>query len=73
MGRDSAALLRSTVFGVSALVFSLLVIAGRARPDVENMGGPMPTSSGHVAATIRIWATAAVLVWPRTRAWWRRC
>ncbi|MET7421597.1 phosphatase PAP2 family protein [Dactylosporangium sp. NPDC005555] len=64
----------TVMFGELTLFLASAAIVDRARPDVENMDGPMPTSSfpsGHVAATILIWATAAVLVMPRTRAWWR--
>ncbi|WP_433057312.1 phosphatase PAP2 family protein [Dactylosporangium sp. CS-033363] len=64
----------TVMFGELSLFLASAAIVGRSRPDVENMDGPMPTSSypsGHVAATICIWATAAVLVMPRTRAWWR--
>ncbi|MEV0566898.1 phosphatase PAP2 family protein [Dactylosporangium sp. NPDC050588] len=64
----------AVMFGELSLFLASAAIVGRARPDVENMDGPMPTSSfpsGHVAATIMIWATAALLVFPRTRAWWR--
>jgi undecaprenyl-diphosphatase len=66
--------LLTVMFGELTLFLASAAIVGRARPDVENMDGPMPTSSfpsGHVAATILIWATAAVLIVPRTRAWWR--
>lgn len=66
--------LLTVMFGELSLFLASAAIVDRARPDVENMDGPMPTSSfpsGHVAATILIWATAAVLVMPRTRAWWR--
>ncbi|GAA0721291.1 hypothetical protein GCM10010199_27640 [Dactylosporangium roseum] len=64
----------TVMFGELTLFLSSAAIVGRARPDVENMDGPMPTSSfpsGHVAATICVWAVAAVLVVPRTRSWWR--
>ncbi|GAA3457574.1 hypothetical protein GCM10018962_94080 [Dactylosporangium matsuzakiense] len=64
----------TVMFGELSLFLGSAAIVGRARPDVENMDGPMPTSSfpsGHVAATICIWLVAAVLVMPRTRAWWR--
>jgi undecaprenyl-diphosphatase len=64
----------TVMFGELSLFLASAAIVDRARPDVENMDGPMPTSSfpsGHVAATILIWSTAAVLVFPRTRAWWR--
>jgi len=66
--------LLTVMFGELTLFLASAAIVGRARPAVENMDGPMPTSSfpsGHVAATILIWSTAAVLVMPRTRAWWR--
>jgi undecaprenyl-diphosphatase len=66
--------LLTVMFGELTLFLASAAIVDRARPDVENMDGPMPTSSfpsGHVAATILIWATAAVLIMPRTRAWWR--
>jgi len=66
--------LLAAMFGELTLFLASAAIVGRARPDVENLDGPMPTSSfpsGHVAATICIWTVAALLVWPRTRAWWR--
>jgi membrane-associated phospholipid phosphatase len=64
----------TVMFGELTLFLASAGITGRPRPDVENIDGPMPTSSfpsGHVAATICIWAVAAVLVLGRTRAWWR--
>ncbi|WP_432835942.1 phosphatase PAP2 family protein [Dactylosporangium sp. CA-092794] len=64
----------TVMFGELTLFLGSAAIVGRARPDVENMDGPMPTSSfpsGHVAATICMWSVAAVLALPRTRAWWR--
>jgi undecaprenyl-diphosphatase len=57
-----------TLFLVSAKV------VGRDRPDVPHLDGPLPTSaypSGHVAATLCLYAGIALLVLPRTRAWWR--
>jgi membrane-associated phospholipid phosphatase len=64
----------TVMFGELTLFLSTAALVGRDRPDVENMDGPMPTSSypsGHVAATICIWTVIALLVVPRTRAWWR--
>jgi undecaprenyl-diphosphatase len=49
-------------------------VIGRDRPDVPNLDGPLPTSaypSGHVAATLCLYAGIALLVLPRTTAWWR--
>ncbi|HTJ32605.1 MAG TPA: phosphatase PAP2 family protein [Dactylosporangium sp.] len=66
--------LATVMFGELTLFLAGAAIAGRARPDVPNLDGILPTSSfpsGHVAATICVWAVAAVLVVPRTRAWWR--
>ncbi|GAA2348215.1 phosphatase PAP2 family protein [Dactylosporangium salmoneum] len=66
--------LLTVMFGELTLFLASAAIAGRARPDVPNMDGQLPTSSypsGHVAATICLWAAAALLVLPRTRAWWR--
>ena len=57
-----------TLFLVSAKVI------GRDRPDVPHLDGPLPTSaypSGHVAATLCLYTGIALLVLPRTRAWWR--
>jgi undecaprenyl-diphosphatase len=47
---------------------------GRPRPPVEQLDGHMPTSSfpsGHIAATMCLYVSIAVLVVPRIRAWWR--
>lgn len=66
--------LLTVMFGELTLFLASAAIVGRVRPDVANMDGKMPTSSfpsGHVAATICIWTAAALLVLPRTRAWWR--
>jgi membrane-associated phospholipid phosphatase len=57
-----------TLFLVSAKVI------GRDRPDVPHLDGPLPTSaypSGHVAATLCLYTGIALLVLPRTQAWWR--
>lgn len=66
--------LLTVMFGELTLFLASAAIVDRARPDVENMDGPMPTSSypsGHVAATICIWTTIAILAMPRIRGWWR--
>jgi undecaprenyl-diphosphatase len=49
-------------------------VIGRDRPDIAHLDGPLPTSaypSGHVAATLCLYVGIALLVLPRTRAWWR--
>jgi undecaprenyl-diphosphatase len=41
---------------------------------VAHLDGKLPTSSfpsGHVAATICLYAAIALFVFPRTRQWWR--
>jgi len=58
------------MFGELTLFLASAAMTGRARPDVENMDGPMPTSSfpsGHVAATICMWVVIAILVRGRWR------
>ncbi|MEV6845685.1 phosphatase PAP2 family protein [Actinoplanes sp. NPDC051411] len=68
------------VFLIVTMVGELLVflatsaIVGRARPDVPHLDGKLPTSSfpsGHVAATTLLYASIAILVMARTKAWWR--
>ncbi|GIF35759.1 phosphatase PAP2 family protein [Actinoplanes xinjiangensis] len=47
---------------------------GRARPSVEQLDGQMPTSSfpsGHIAATMCLWAAIAIIVMARVRQPWR--
>jgi undecaprenyl-diphosphatase len=63
-----------TMFGELTLFLASAAIVGRPRPDVPHLEGQLPTSSypsGHVAATILLYAAIVVLAWPRTRAWWR--
>ncbi|MFD0521077.1 phosphatase PAP2 family protein [Paractinoplanes durhamensis] len=49
----------------------------RRRPaaaGVEQLDGQMPTSSfpsGHIAATMCLWITIAIIVLARVRHWWR--
>nr|WP_240942143.1 phosphatase PAP2 family protein [Planosporangium thailandense] len=66
--------LLATMFGELSLFLTAAAFVGRARPDVPHLDGRLPTSSfpsGHVAATILLYAAIAVLAVPRIRAWWR--
>jgi undecaprenyl-diphosphatase len=66
--------LLAVMFGELTLFLATAAITDRARPDVPHLDGKLPTSSfpsGHIAATILLYAAITVLVWPRTRAWWR--
>jgi undecaprenyl-diphosphatase len=71
---------RPVVFLVVLMVGELLLflasaaIVDRTRPDVPQLDDHLPTSSypsGHVAATLCLYTGIALLVLPRTRAWWR--
>jgi YegS/Rv2252/BmrU family lipid kinase len=58
---------------VTLFVTSSLLV-GRDRPYVTLLDGHLPTSSfpsGHVGATVCLYAGLAVLVIPRVRGWWR--
>ncbi|WP_305782398.1 phosphatase PAP2 family protein [Symbioplanes lichenis] len=62
------------LFGELSLFLSSAAAVGRPRPPYEQMDGQMPTSSfpsGHIAATMCLYAAIAVLCFPRVRAWWR--
>lgn len=64
----------ATMFGELTLFLACAAVTGRERPDVSHLDGQLPTSSfpsGHIAATYCLYAAIAVLVMPRTRAWWR--
>jgi undecaprenyl-diphosphatase len=66
--------LLATMFGELSLFLASAASVGRARPDVPHLDGPLPTSSfpsGHVAATILLYAAIAVLAMSRIRHWWR--
>jgi undecaprenyl-diphosphatase len=66
--------LLATMFGELTLFLASAAIVDRARPEVPQLDGRLPTSSypsGHVAATICLYTAIAVLFMPRTRAWWR--
>jgi undecaprenyl-diphosphatase len=63
-----------TMFGELSLFLTSAAFVDRARPDVSHLDGKLPTSSfpsGHVAATILLYAAIAVLALPRIRGWWR--
>jgi undecaprenyl-diphosphatase len=63
-----------TMFGELTLFLGAAAVSDRARPDVPHLDGQLPTSSfpsGHVAATICLYAAIVLVVWPRTTAWWR--
>jgi undecaprenyl-diphosphatase len=62
------------MLGELGLFLASAKITGRPRPDVPLLDGPLPTSafpSGHVAATICLYAGIALLVFGATRRWWR--
>ncbi|MFI7547625.1 phosphatase PAP2 family protein [Actinoplanes sp. NPDC049599] len=62
------------MFGELSLFLTTAAAVGRPRPPVEQLDGQMPTSSfpsGHIAATMCLYAAIAVLCVPRVRAWWR--
>jgi undecaprenyl-diphosphatase len=63
-----------TMFGELTLFLAAAQAVDRPRPAVENLDGPMPTSSfpsGHIAATMCLYLAIAVLVVPRVRHWVR--
>jgi undecaprenyl-diphosphatase len=62
------------MLGELGLFLASAKVVGRERPAVAHLDGPLPTSaypSGHVAATLCLYAGIALLVLRRTRAWWR--
>jgi undecaprenyl-diphosphatase len=61
------------MLGELTLFLASAAIVGRPRPDVPPLDPHLPTSSypsGHVAATICLYAGIAILVVPRTRRLW---
>jgi undecaprenyl-diphosphatase len=63
-----------TMLGEITLFLLSAAATGRPRPPVEQMDGQMPTSSfpsGHIAATMCLWAAIAVVSMARVRHWWR--
>lgn len=63
------------MFGELTLFLCTAAAVGRPRPPVEHLDGKLPTSSfpsGHIAATMCLYAAIAVLLVPRLRAYWWR-
>lgn len=63
-----------TMFGELTLFLGSAAVIDRARPDVPHLDGQLPTSSfpsGHVAATLCLYAAIVLVIWVRTTAWWR--
>jgi undecaprenyl-diphosphatase len=62
------------MFGELSLFLAAAAAVGRPRPPIEHLDGQLPTSSfpsGHIAATMCLYASIALFVVPRVRAWWR--
>ena len=62
------------MFGELTLFLCSAAAVGRPRPPVVQLDGAIPTSSfpsGHIAATICLWTSIAILVTGRVRQWWR--
>jgi undecaprenyl-diphosphatase len=60
--------------GELTLFLASAAVVGRDRPDVPQLDTGLPTSSypsGHLAATLCLYAGIVLLVVPRTTAWWR--
>jgi undecaprenyl-diphosphatase len=63
-----------TMVGEITLFLCSAAAVGRPRPPVAQLDGQMPTSSfpsGHIAATICLWAAIAIVVTGRVERWWR--
>ena len=59
------------MFGELTLFLVTAAAVGRPRPPVQQLDGQMPTSSfpsGHIAATLCLWVSIALLVTARTGA-----
>jgi diacylglycerol kinase family enzyme/membrane-associated phospholipid phosphatase len=69
-----AVFLAVLMVGEVTLFVTSSLLVGRDRPYVTLLDGHLPTSSfpsGHVGATVGLYAGLAVLVVPRVRGWWR--
>lgn len=69
-----AILLVLLVLGELTLFLAAQSVVKRPRPDVPQLESHLPTSSypsGHVAVTAVLFVGLALLVIPRTQAWWR--
>lgn len=63
-----------TMIGELTLFLCTSAAVDRPRPPVEQMDGQMPTSSfpsGHIAATMCLWAAIAIITMARIRQPWR--
>lgn len=63
-----------TMGGELTLFLCAAAAVGRPRPEAVQIDGPMPTSSfpsGHIAATMCLWAAIAIIVMARVRQPWR--
>ncbi|WUJ12372.1 phosphatase PAP2 family protein [Actinoplanes sp. NBC_00393] len=63
-----------TMVGELTLFLCAAAAVDRPRPPIEQLDGPMPTSSfpsGHIAATMCVWAAIAIIVMARFRQPWR--
>ncbi|MFC7527511.1 phosphatase PAP2 family protein [Actinoplanes sp. GCM10030250] len=63
-----------TMVGELTLFLCAAAAVGRPRPPVEQLDGQMPTSSfpsGHIAATMCLWAAIAIITMARIRQPWR--
>jgi membrane-associated phospholipid phosphatase len=62
------------MFGELSLFLCSAAAVDRPRPPVQQLDEQLPTSSfpsGHIAATLCLWISIALLVTARTRHWWR--
>jgi undecaprenyl-diphosphatase len=62
------------MLGELAAFLTIAAIVKRPRPDVPNLDSKLPTSafpSGHMAATVCLYAGLAILVIGHARGWWR--
>ncbi|WP_229069881.1 phosphatase PAP2 family protein [Actinoplanes sp. DH11] len=63
-----------TMVGELTLFLCAAAAVDRPRPPIEQLDGPMPTSSfpsGHIAATMCVWAAIAIITMARFRQPWR--
>lgn len=69
-----ALFLAVALVGEVVMFLAVVAIVDRTRPDVSRLDGQLPTSSypsGHLAATLCLYAPAAILVLTWTHRWWR--
>jgi membrane-associated phospholipid phosphatase len=62
------------MFGELTLFLVSAAATGRPRPAAEHLDGTLPTSSfpsGHIAATLCLWISIALICMGRTDRWWR--